>query len=100
MRQKRLRKNVDNPMSQPTTVCTVDAIMLEHGTTKGKGGLQIGAVSNAQQSLGMSDDKRYKDGREPSTITDCGLMSFDSNNNTYILELCLNILICRLVIRL
>ena len=82
MRQRRLRTEVDSPISQTITIKTLDVIKLEHDTNKGRGGLQKSTVSNAQQSLGMSDDKRNNDGREPSTLTDCGLRLLDSNNNT------------------
>ena len=40
------------------------------------------ALSNAQQSLGISDHKRYSKGKEASIIIDCGFILLDSNNNT------------------
>ena len=55
----KLRVEVDSPMNHPNTINTFDCINFEHDTIKGKGGLQNLTVLNAQQSLGISDDKRY-----------------------------------------
>ena len=64
VRAKRLRSDVDNPIIQPNAINVVDVIKFEQDTCKGNGGLQNVTVSNAQQSLGMSDDNRYREGRE------------------------------------
>ena len=81
-KQKRLRREVDSPRSHPNTITALDVIKFEHVTNKGKGGLQKFALK-AQQYLGMSDDKRYSEGRETSLIADCGFKLLDSNNKTF-----------------
>ena len=81
-KQKRLRREVDNPMSQPKTINAFDVIKFEHDTYIGKGGLHNLIISNVQQSLGMSDDNRYSEEKGASTITDCGVNLLESSNNT------------------
>ena len=93
MRQKMLRKSVDKPINQPNTINVVDVIKLEHDTRKGKGGLHNSTYSNAQQSLGMSDDKRYSEGNELPIITNCGFKLLNSKNKTCMLGLFTNVLI-------
>ena len=93
MRQKRLRRSVDKPINQPNTINVVDVIKLEQDTRKGKGGLHNYTASNAQQSLGMSDDKRYSEGSELSIITNCGFKLLDSKSKTCMLGLFTNKLI-------
>ena len=64
---------MDSPTTQPSTINAFDVSKFEHDTNKGKGGLHNSTVSNAQQSLGMSDDKRYSKGKEASITADCGV---------------------------
>ena len=56
-KQKRLRIEVDNPMSQLNTINAFDVIKFEHDTNKGNGGLHNLTLLNTQQSRGISDDK-------------------------------------------
>ena len=56
-KERMLRREVDSPRIQPSAINAFDVIKSEHDTNKGKGGLHNLTVSNAQQSLGISDDR-------------------------------------------